>query len=375
MPYEGTDYNRRTFLKITAGAGATAGLAGCSSNDGGDGGDGGGSNGGDGGDGGGSNGGDGDGGDGGSGYPHDSVELIIPWGEGGGTDVVARGLFPGVADNLGISIQYNNVPGGDAMIGTSQIYSGPTDGTVLGCMNMPTIPLGTLVHQPDFVDEPSAVAECEAVAGSQLAKYSIFVNADVADEHGIDSFDALMDAYADGTFTDFGLSSGHVPYGMVVRDVVGLELENFIRYEGAGPAVRATAQGEVPAGWAADNAAQSGVESGNVKMLAIAGSIESNVYPDVPTLPSLGYPNIDYVAQNWRMYWYPPGTSSDLVQTMSGAIEEAINNHPDVQAWQEETGQVLTHKGPEEAQDLFLTAYEELQANLDMEAVREEILG
>lgn len=60
-----------------------------------------------------------------------SIEYIVGWGAGGGSDIFARNIAPGVSEVLGIPVKVINIPGGNAIPAMQQVLSRPADGCTL----------------------------------------------------------------------------------------------------------------------------------------------------------------------------------------------------------------------------------------------------
>lgn len=61
-------------------------------------------------------------------YPERNIQAVIPWGAGGATDSIARGLTPLVEKALGTRLVLTNRPGGTGVIGTSYVMQQRPDG-------------------------------------------------------------------------------------------------------------------------------------------------------------------------------------------------------------------------------------------------------
>ena len=63
-----------------------------------------------------------------AGYPERPIELIVPWGPGGGADQLARLVSKLMEPMLGQGIPVVNVPGGTGATGMAKLLSAPADG-------------------------------------------------------------------------------------------------------------------------------------------------------------------------------------------------------------------------------------------------------
>ena len=63
-----------------------------------------------------------------AGYPERPIELIVPWGPGGGADQLARLVSKQLEPMLGQGVPVINVPGGTGATGMTKLLSAPADG-------------------------------------------------------------------------------------------------------------------------------------------------------------------------------------------------------------------------------------------------------
>lgn len=65
-------------------------------------------------------------------FPSRPIRVIVPYGTGGGTDILIRMLAPAVSASLGQSLVIENRPGAGSVLGTEMVARSPADGyTVL----------------------------------------------------------------------------------------------------------------------------------------------------------------------------------------------------------------------------------------------------
>ena len=64
-------------------------------------------------------------------YPTRPIRLIVPFGTGGATDVLARMLAERLSSNMNQTVVVESRPGGNTLIGTEVVWSAPADGYTL----------------------------------------------------------------------------------------------------------------------------------------------------------------------------------------------------------------------------------------------------
>ena len=358
---------RRKFLASIATTGVV-GIAGCAS----------GGNGSGSGDGSGDNGDTGDGGSedsgsdetetadsssGGSEFPNERIRNIIPFGQGGGTDIYSRQVWSKVSDIADVPVQFENITGAGGMRGGAQLYTAEPDGYTVAPMNTPEVTT-TLVNETDF-----RLSEFEGIASHATTAMVVITNS----EHDIENFEEFASQYESGEFQSLGGMSPGSPTHLIAllfKNDFGIPWENYVPYDGSGPVGQAVASGELPAGIVTSTTAQSIVDTGNIDVVSVLTSQGSPVFPDVEPHTEYDYPNIDYAGQIGRFFLTAPDTPSDRVQTLADLVEQAINSD-ELQQWSEESGNPLRFiGGPEYVDDLIEQAYEEIPEKVDIEALR-----
>jgi tripartite-type tricarboxylate transporter receptor subunit TctC len=85
-------------------------------------------------------------------YPDHPVNFIVPWGPGGGADLLARTAGKIMSQDLGASFPVINVPGATGMTGITKLLTSPADGYSLAVLIGDTYALLAAPH-PDFTED------------------------------------------------------------------------------------------------------------------------------------------------------------------------------------------------------------------------------
>jgi tripartite-type tricarboxylate transporter receptor subunit TctC len=302
-------------------------------------------------------------------FPSDTITMIVPFGEGGGTDLFARAIGDQMDEFLGESITYENEGGAGGVTGTGQAHSATPDGYTMVAFNPPSTPTSWLVQEPDY-----DISELEGVASIGGFPYIIYANSD----YEIDGFDDLVDRYEDGEFTDIaGQGQGTMVdvVARVLRDDVGLEWDEYIAYDGGDEVTSSVMGDEVAVGIGTDTGAESGAEDGRLDPIACIPSDGSGVFPDLETIAEQGYAeegdDIDTLAMLEVCYWVPPETPESHIEALADATEQAIETD-EVQQFGEDSGNVVEFSGPEEVNEIMEDVLETVPEAVDLDAIRED---
>lgn len=66
-------------------------------------------------------------------YPTRDISMIVPFGAGGATDLIARAIAVGMEKELGVSIGVTNMPGSGSAVGNEYVYESEHDGYTILC--------------------------------------------------------------------------------------------------------------------------------------------------------------------------------------------------------------------------------------------------
>ncbi len=81
-------------------------------------------------------------------YPDHPINFIVPWGPGGGADLLARTSSKIMQQQLGVSLPVINVPGADGVVGMTKLLTAPADGYSMAVLIGDTFALLSTKHPP-----------------------------------------------------------------------------------------------------------------------------------------------------------------------------------------------------------------------------------
>lgn len=254
-------------------------------------------------------------------YPDRSIKVIVPFAPGGGTDLVARTLGLGMADDLKQSIVIDNKPGGSTIIGTDALAKSPADGY--------TLVVATLAHAVN----PSLKAK---LPYSQDKDFAPVILVGVSPNVVVVSADSPYKTFADflaaakanpeklSYASQGGGTSAHLA-GELFNSIAGTKLTH-VPYKGAGPALTDVIGGQVDVMFATASAVGSLVDAGKLRALAVTtpNRSPSPQLAKLPTVAESGVPG--YSAGSWYGYFAPAGTPPDVINKLNAAIKKSAQS-------------------------------------------------
>jgi tripartite-type tricarboxylate transporter receptor subunit TctC len=249
-------------------------------------------------------------------YPERSVKIIIPWSVGGMTDVLTRPIAKWLEDYFGVPFVVENKPGGSGIIGSLLIEHAEADGYVFGTTSMSTV-------SAQYVSPVYPKMEnVEPIAQAITIPATVTVNADspwkTLDEYI--SYAKANPGKIKNSNSGIG-ASAHIS-AIVFEDKAGIELSH-IPYVAYAEAVVALLGGHVDSTNVPLPDVAPHIESGKLRMLAIASNERHPDFPDVPTLKELG---IDVVMGNYSGFVAPKGVTKEQIKVLEEGIGKALQD-------------------------------------------------
>lgn len=253
-------------------------------------------------------------------YPARPVKMIVPFGAGTTTDIVARIFAEGLARPLGQSVVVENRAGAGGGIGSDLVAKSPADGytIVMGTVGTHAINASLFKKLPydplkDFA--PLAFAGYTPTL-LVVAANSPFKNVkDLAAQAGRADGKVSFASAGNGT-------SGHLA-GELLKARVGGEMVH-IPYKEGGLALADVIGGQVQFMFYHPAAVLPHIRSGKLRALGASSAKRSAAAPDVPTLIEQGVADFDLVA--WFMMYAPAATPAPVLARLREATAQVLAN-------------------------------------------------
>jgi tripartite-type tricarboxylate transporter receptor subunit TctC len=280
------------------------------------------------------------------GYPNRPVKIIVPFGPGGFTDVVARIMAQKLGAAMGGSFVIENKPGAGSTIGTDQVAKAAPDGYTL-VMISSTHTISPSIYKTMPYD---AIKSFTPISKLVDSAYVLVVNPNKVTATNVKEFIALAKAKPD---TIHYASSGngstqHLMAGLF-ESMSGTQLKH-VPYRGSNLAMTDLIGGVVEGSFAGITNALPHLSTGKLKALAVTTATRAPQLPNVPTLQEAGVPGYD--ASNWLALLGPAGMPKDLVQRLNSEIAKVMAQ-PDTQKALFDAGVQVGLSTPEELNQLM----------------------
>jgi tripartite-type tricarboxylate transporter receptor subunit TctC len=250
-------------------------------------------------------------------YPARPVRLIVPFGAGGPTDVIARLVAQKLSERWGQQVYIENLPGAGGNTGVATVARAPADGYTI------------LVVSTGFMVNPSMYAKVPYDPIKDFAPITLVAaSPNVVSVHP--SFPAktlkelveLVKAHP-GKYSFAQPSIGSTPHlaGELLKQQYRLDLVT-VPFNSAALAVNSTIGGHTPIAFTALPPAMANIKDGKLRGLAVLSVRRAPALPDVPTNAEAGIPDLE--SDTLTGIVAPAGTPKDIIDRWRDDIAKAV---------------------------------------------------
>ena len=249
-------------------------------------------------------------------YPTRPVRLIVPFGPGGGTDIVARLIGQWLSERLGQTFVIENRPGAGGNLGTEAVVRAPPDGYTLALIGAPSAINATLYDNLTF----NFIRDIAPVSMIVRFPNVLVVNPSVPAKTTLEFI-----AYAKANPNKLNMASpgnGSTPHvaGELFKMMTGVTMVHVpYRSVAAGLTDMLSGQVQVTFGTAASTIEY--IRAGTLRALAVTTAMRSEALPDLPTIAEF-LPG--YEATAWFGVGAPRNTPAEIIDKLNRDINACL---------------------------------------------------
>jgi tripartite-type tricarboxylate transporter receptor subunit TctC len=253
-------------------------------------------------------------------YPNKPIRLIVPFGPGGNTDLVARLFTKWLSDDLGQQVFIDNRVGAGGNIGVDATAKSAPDGYTLVYSTLSTYALNVGLYKKLPFDP---VKDLAPIALTVQVPLILVVPA----QSGIRTLAELISQFkAQPGKHNFGSAgngtSSHIACHLFTK-MANVDVQH-VPYKGTGPALTDLLAGRISFMMDALSVLDPMIKAGKISALGVAVPVRMRGLPDVPTFDEAGLKG--FRAYSWNAFWAPAGTPPEILDRFNAAVNKQLGN-------------------------------------------------
>jgi tripartite-type tricarboxylate transporter receptor subunit TctC len=253
-------------------------------------------------------------------YPQRPVQLIVPWGAGGGTDATARIIATLLEKELKQPFNVVNRTGGSGVVGHDAIAKASPDGYTIGLITVEI----TMMHHVGLTQLKHT--DYTPIGLVNADPSAISVRADSPYKSVKDLLAAIK--ANPGKLKASGTGQGGIWHlaiaGLLKEQGIDPNALPWVPSNGAAPGMQDMVAGGVDVVPCSIPEARPMIDAGKARALAIMDANPPALYPNVPTLKKELGTNWQIAA--WRVIAAPKGISADAQKTLVTALKKVYDS-------------------------------------------------
>ena len=249
-------------------------------------------------------------------YPTKPVQLMVPFGPGGGSDIIARLVSEKMSTLLGQPVLVVNKTGGGGTLGTYTALAAPPDGYTIIVIS-PTMLYAPLVTKGITY----TLKDFDPINLSVTSPYIAVVRKEAP-------WQTLEELIAESKKNPGKLTYSTPGYGGTdhfVGELFNMKMGTNITHvpmDGAGPAIVGVLGGHISLAFANYGVAHKYLEAGSLRPLMVFARSRLKDFPGAPTVVEKGFP--DLVFSTWQGFALRTGTPKGYAAKLENVLKEVF---------------------------------------------------
>jgi tripartite-type tricarboxylate transporter receptor subunit TctC len=259
-------------------------------------------------------------------YPERPVSIVVPYGAGGGTDLLARLLASEMGTQLGQKFIVENVPGAGGVVGTRRVMEAKADGYTLLLGSGSELELMQITDPQARLERWTPLAPVGLIGTQPM----ILVGRNTLPAKTTDALIAALRAEPGKyNYASAGVGTQLHILGELIKSSAKVDMRH-VPYKAAGQILTDVVGGHVDLAVMVLPSVMPQVRNGQLIAYGISDTQRSPAAPEIPTLDeSASLRNIDM--KIWYGLFSPAGVPAPIVQKINAAMRAALKQ-PAVQA-------------------------------------------
>ena len=251
-------------------------------------------------------------------YPSKPIRLIVGFGPGGGTDILARLVGARLAEILGQSVVVENRPGASARLAAEYVANQPGDGYTLLASPVGPMSMAAAIF-PDLKYDPVKSFVPLAMIGQFPPILVVRPDTPVKTVKELVQFAKHHPDKANypSTSPAFTIPMEELKLASGMPGVM-------VPYKSSGEMVLSVIEGQSMVAIIDPPPTLPQIRAGKLKALAVSGNKRMPELPDVPSMAEAGFPTVD--THLWSGAFAPIATPSAIVAKLEKSLTDAVRD-------------------------------------------------
>ena len=253
-------------------------------------------------------------------YPNKPIRIIVPFGPGGGGDIVGRIFGQALQERLGQPVVVENKPGAAGTIGNELVARADKDGYTIGVMTAGQIIAGAMNKSLRY-DTATAF---EPIAQVGTASLMLVARPDFPASSVDELIAAAKASPGKINVASPGFGATQHMSGELFKQMAGIDMVS-VQFRTTPEAVTAVLGKQVDVLFDTVLAVIGQVQSGQLKAIAVTSKDRFPIVPNVPSIAELGAMKA-YDVSTWYGFFGPRGMSGESVAKLNKALNDAMKD-------------------------------------------------
>ena len=251
-------------------------------------------------------------------WPSKPVHILVGFGAGGGTDVATRILADGLSESLGQQFIVENKPGAGGTIASGVAAKAPKDGYTVLAISMGHSVSAVMVKQVPY----DAVNDFAPVGIFTNSAFVVVVPKNSPATNIKSLIEYVNKQPGKLNYSTVGLGSTQHLIAEDLRQRASINAQ-AVSYRTTGEVVSALLRGDAAYAVELYHPIRGQVDSGDLRVIAVATPKRWPAIPNVPTLEESGISGIGYLG--WYGLAFPAGTPQPIIDKLHKAMKEVLS--------------------------------------------------
>ena len=253
-------------------------------------------------------------------WPAKPIRMVLTAPPGSSIDLLGRLVADQLRERLGQPVVAENRPQAGGTVGTDAIAKAPPDGYTIGLSFTGPLATAPFLYSKLAYDPARDLAPIVLVG---TAPNILAVNSSLPVRSFRELIDTIRARPGQLNYASVGNGSASHLAMELLKSMGGLYVVH-IPYNGAPPAVQATAAGDVQMIMSNPTSLLPLIQAGRIRPLAVTGRQRWPQMKELPTIAESGFAGFEAVA--WNGFVAPAGTPRDVIARLNQEINAVLNS-------------------------------------------------